>query len=565
MGRVLFLAAGLLTCCRARVPEPPIEAAPGGVDSAAGEPRPAVEVAAAGGDDASAFPVAADAAGGPPSDEDGTEGSGEAMGEAGEPFAGAIAVDLHTDVVMQVAEHGRDFMADDGEWTLERARRGGLDAQVFPLWISPRETDQEAALKRAERAFRSMIEGSGGALAVVRTAAEIRERAAAGEMSALLGLEGTLALGEDPASVDPLIAMGLRYLGLTWNASNAFAEAAADEREPHGLTEAGKRLVERANDAGVLIDLSHASARTFWDAYRWSRSPLLVSHAGLRALRDIPRNIDDLQLLAVARSGGVVGIVWHSGFLMELGEGETVAPLSALLDAYDHAKALGAAGALGLGSDLDGGIHPPAELATIDLLPALPVGLRERGWTDEEIAGVLGENFLRLLDVANAAVDRGEDAEAAAAREWPADVRVMGVPPKDADLLHDRMILPGPSFPDGTVLEVTWAEDEAADAADAAVLEMWGEAHAACSVSGADAGTSDPVRLELDERGSGRLELPEALVRDRLIRIELFPPRPRQAMESAPPPVRIDEIAVWLREGAEGEEETEEETTDGHR
>jgi membrane dipeptidase len=361
-----------------------------------------------------------------------------------------------------------------------------------------------------------MIDGSGGALALVRTTAEIRARAAAGGIGALLGIEGAQTLGDDPQNLDAYAEQGLRYLGLTWNQSNAFAEAAAEPREPHGLTDAGRALVRRANDAGVILDLAHASAETFWDAYRASRAPLLVSHAGLRALRDLPRNIDDLQLLALARTGGVLGIVWHSPFLTELPEGETAASLDALLAHYDHARTIGAVGALAIGTDLDGGIHPPQGLETVSELPALSAGLRAQGWSDDELLGVLGETFLKLLDAADAAATTAE----APRREWPATAKCSGLETaKDGARLTDRLLVPGPQTAEG------------------ATIEVWGEPQASLEVRSAGGSASGTAlgAIALDERGSGRLELPEESVRTR--RLAVVPSSS----------VRLDEIAIWLR------------------
>jgi membrane dipeptidase len=552
MSRAFVLpAALLLASCRSHAPGP---AGDGTFPAAVAETTPGAATGPAA--DVADGRSAPEGVRGPGGAGDGEAGAAAEQAVDGttatEPFADALAVDLHADVVEQITDHGWSLATDDGEWTIDRARRGGLDAQVFPLWISPRTADQPAALKNAARAFTTMIEQSGGALAVVRTSAELRERAAAGGLGALLGMEGALPLGDDPANVDPYVALGLRYLGLTWNASNAFAEAAADEREPHGLTETGRTLVRRLNDAGVLVDLAHASAATFWDAYRVSRAPLLVSHAGLRALRNIGRNIDDLQLLALARTGGVVGVIWHSGFLTELPEGETVAPLDALVAHYAHAKALGATSALALGSDLSGGIHPPRGLETIAELPALTAALRERGWTDDELRGVLAEDFLRLLDAADAAATATE----VPAREWPATTECRGLATtKEAERLVDRFIVPGPAVASGVAIDVSWAE--AADAT-AAVLEVWGEPGAAVKLfategpSSAEAGRdlySVVGPVSLGAAGNARLELPaEALTARRVLLAPLAPvAAARPASEEQPVPVRLDEVAIWLR------------------
>ena len=535
----------VLSPCRSPSPAPPVrEGASATLDAGPGNDKPDGDAQHANGGDAPVAPAP-----------DGAEPGGPAAA-APTDFRSALAIDLHADVVFQVVDRGRDFPGGDGEWTIDRATRGGLDAQFFPLWLHPGGEDPAGELKRRARAFRRMIEASGGALAVVRTAAEIRTRAAAGRLSALLGIEGTSPLGEDPAAIDPYVEQGLRYLGLTWNDSSAFAEAAAEPRDPPGLTDLGRRLVARANDAGVLLDLAHASAATFWDACRASRSPLLVSHAGLKALVPLARNVDDLQLLALARTGGVLGIVWHSRFLAELPEGETRAPLDALLAHYDHARALGAAAALAVGSDLDGGIRPPQGLDTIADVPVLAAGLAGHGWSDDEIRGVLGENVLRLLDAADAA---SAATGPAVAREWPAEAAgTCDLPAKEREQLTDRLILPGPGLAADASVAVSW---RAESRATAAALEVWGEPGARVDVADASlpappdsaaaadaAGSSARPQgvnrclgtIDIAASGSARLELPAGVAGDRGVSLVV-----RGSGSSSS--VRLDEIVVWLR------------------
>ena len=457
----------------------------------------------------------------------------------------AVVIDLHADVVYQVADRRRDFAAGDGQWTIERARRGGQDAQFFPLWLPRADADRPASLKRHASVFQALLESTGGALVLVRTSAELRERAARDELSALLGLEGADGLGDDPRNLDPYAALGLRYLGLTWNDSNAFAEAAAEPREPPGLTDAGRALVARANDAGVLLDLAHASAATFWDVHRLSRSPLLVSHAALRALCDHSRNIDDLQLLALVRTGGVLGVVWHSGFLAALPEGTTRAPLAALLAHYEHARALGAVDALAVGSDLDGGIRPPEGLDTIAELPVLAAALLERGWDAAELRGVLGANVLRLLDAADAAVDGPRPA-----REWPARLACDGAPTAKEDRqLADRLLLEGPELAADTTLALRWEHEPA----EGATLEVWGEPGTRLVVDGAttDVGAADDraaaAELLVGSAGSGRLELTAEQRAARRVTVTVLPRAVRDATPEPAAAVRLDELAVWLR------------------
>lgn len=536
--------------CRTSQPATP---APADAPAATVRPDAALPDTAAPPDDATAPPPAPeDGAASDPTDGGRATADGAAApaGPASEAAVRlvreAIAIDLHADVVYQVADHGRDFATGDGDWTIERARRAGLDAQFFPLWLPRADTDRAASLKRRARVLETMLATAGDELALVRTAAELRERAARGALSALLGLEGADGLGDDPGNLEPYAALGLRYLGLTWNDSNAFAEAAAAPREPAGLTDAGRALVERANDAGVLLDLAHASAATFWDTHRVSRAPLLVSHAALRALLGHTRNIDDLQLLALARSGGVLGLVWHSAFLAVLPEGQTRVPLATLLAHYDHARALGAAHALALGSDLDGGIHPPEGLDSIAELPLLAAGLLEHGWSEAEVRGVLGDNVLRLLDAADAAVDGP-----APQREWPARLACDGAPSDKEDRqLADRLVLDGPKLAPGTELVLRWERETA----DTATLEAWGEPGTRLALDGGadgdppDGGSAEPpVELLIGSSGSGRVELTADQAAARRVSLTVLPRAVRDAAPEPAAAVRLHELAIWLR------------------
>jgi membrane dipeptidase len=459
------------------------------------------------------------------------------------PDPAPILIDLHADVVYRVAERGRAFPEEDGEWTPSRAARAGLTAQFFPLWIPAAEPDPVGRLAVQARAFERMVEAASPGIVVARSAADVRRCAAEGRICALPAIEGADGLGNDPAALDPYADRGLVALGLTWNRSNAFAESAADPRDPGGLTDAGRELVARCNDRGVLIDAAHASRAAFWDAHRLSRSPLVVTHAGLAGVYPHRRNIDDLQLLALARSGGVVGLVFHAPFLgpedPSAGTGGDRPPLALLVAHFSHARTLGAVDALALGSDFDGGIRPPEGLASVAELPVLLAALRADGWPAEEVAAAAGENVLRLLDAAEAARDGWRPA-----REYPAPVRCR-IPGAagTCDPLVDRRIVPEAGTAAGTSIRLRGGGPEPGAAA---VLEAWG---ATGAVLAARWTTSDGMevsgRLSAAPRG-GRLVLAP-------------PPAPGGEVEvvigsaDGAETVRLDELAVWWTEPAGAE------------
>jgi hypothetical protein len=174
---------------------------------------------------------------------------------------------------------------------------------------------------------------------------------------------------------------------------NAFAESATHPREIGGLTKKGRAFLAELRDAKVAVDLTNASTNTFWDVLAAQAGGVLVSHTACRALMDHSRNLNDLQILALSRFGGLMGIVFNPVFLSKGGE----ASLETLVAHMLHVRSLGALNALAIGSDF-GGIQPPRGMSHIGHLTRLWDALIEQGFTDDEIKGVMGENSTRFFD-----------------------------------------------------------------------------------------------------------------------------------------------------------------------
>ncbi len=220
---------------------------------------------------------------------------------------------------------------------------------------------------------------------------------------------------------------GIRYVTLTHINTNAWADASQALPRWNGLNDLGRRLVQEMNRLGMLVDLAHVSDSTFYDALAVSQAPVLVSHSSMRALTPSVRNLDDAMLRALAQNGGVVMInffdamvnphldasvmaevhrrlpeaqrydLWNVVYAVKRERGLPGATLDDVLDHLDHAVSVAGIDHVGLGSDFDGIDVAPTGLEDVTQYPDLTEILIERGYSDEDIEKILGENFLRVL------------------------------------------------------------------------------------------------------------------------------------------------------------------------
>jgi membrane dipeptidase len=254
-----------------------------------------------------------------------------------------------------------------------------------------------------------------GRLTLATSAGDIRAAAASGKIAGLMGLEGGHALEDDLANVENFYDLGIRYMTLTWSRSHSFADAAGDLRHG-GLTDFGREVVREMNRLGMLVDVSHVSDATFWDVLEVTRAPVIASHSSARALVDVPRNLSDEMLRAVAQNGGVVMVnfggsfidpakagPWNAALDLLLHLGPSPVPLSHLLDHIDHVARVAGIDHVGLGSDFDGTPFLPEGARDVAGFPNITAGLLARGHSEEDVRKILGENLLRVFAAAEAA------------------------------------------------------------------------------------------------------------------------------------------------------------------
>jgi membrane dipeptidase len=244
---------------------------------------------------------------------------------------------------------------------------------------------------------RELAEQHADSLTLARNAAEIRAARAAGRVALFLGVEGSYAIDDDvEAGVDRLAEAGVRFLGPLWERdSGAGTSCRTRERDDHGLTDAGRALVAACNRRGILLDVSHASKKTFWDMVEASATPIFSSHSGAAGVHPHPRNLDDDQVRAVARHGGIVGVIFVSPYL-----GGTFCTIDRIADHVEHLVKIGGEDCVALGSDFDGFMPLPRGIRDAADLPRLTEVLWRRGWREPALRKLLGENALRYFEAA---------------------------------------------------------------------------------------------------------------------------------------------------------------------
>ena len=221
----------------------------------------------------------------------------------------AIVIDGHADTPQRFVDEGWDIAepAGTGMISLEAARRGGLDAEFFAIWVDPHEWPGRF-LERAEsllRGVREQLAKHADAMVLGVSADDVLAAKAAGKFCVLLGVEGGHAIEASLETLRAFYAQGVRYMTLTWTNTNEWADSSGDLDDPAvkhhgGLTDFGREVVAEMNRLGMMVDVSHVSDATFWQVLECTRAPIIASHSSARALNGSLRNLTDEQL----RAGG---------------------------------------------------------------------------------------------------------------------------------------------------------------------------------------------------------------------------------------------------------------------
>lgn len=225
-------------------------------------------------------------------------------------------------------------------------------------------------------------------------AEDIHRVTGAGKIAALLSIEGGEALAGDIALLRTFYRLGVRSITLTWNGRNELGDGVGEDFAAGGLSLFGRSVVQAMNDLGMLIDVAHLAPRGFWDVAETSSKPFAATHANCRAVCDHPRNLDDDQIEYLARNGGIVGLTFVPEFVDQHNPS-----LSAFIKHIDHIASRFGTHCIGLGSDFDGMDKVTPGLHDATCGPYLAEALISHGYSHEQVAGIMGGNWLRLLTV----------------------------------------------------------------------------------------------------------------------------------------------------------------------
>jgi membrane dipeptidase len=329
----------------------------------------------------------------------------------------SLIFDGHNDALGRLQQHGdapKRFLTGlpERQLDLPRARAGGLAGGLFAIH-APSDTDDGHGLPvEHERAAAFTLGALGRAHAlaaddrvrIVRGVADLDRSRADGVLALVLHLEGAEAIDVDLVALDAWYAAGVRSLGLVWSRPSAFGHGvpfrfpSSADTGP-GLTDVGRALVRRCAQLGVLVDVSHLNAAGFADVARIGAGPIVASHSGCHALCPSSRNLTDDQLREVARSDGIVGVVFAVPFVRPDGRDDPDTPLAAIAAHVRHVVEVAGIDHVGLGSDFDGATMPN-DLADAAALPRLLEALRDDGLSDAEIEQVAWGNWRRVLALA---------------------------------------------------------------------------------------------------------------------------------------------------------------------
>lgn len=339
------------------------------------------------------------------------------------PLAPIPVFDGHNDTLLRLHtaepdEHDNLFDSQHGHIDLKRAHSGHFIGGFFAVFCR-REPDQESpddelalppplSWGYSQREVLAMFANlsrleheSGGAIQTVRTVAEIEACMAAGQVAAIMHIEGAEAIDAELDALELFYRAGLRSIGPVWSRANIFGHGVpfAFGHTPDigpGLSEAGIRLIKTCNQRRIMVDLSHLNEAGFWDVAKHSQAPLVATHSNVHAICPSPRNLTDRQLDAIRDSDGMVGLNFHCGFLRPDGKGDPDTPLSILGDHIDYLVQKLGLERVGLGSDYDGAVMPN-DVGDVSKLQNLFEHLRTRGYDQPALEQLGYKNWLRVL------------------------------------------------------------------------------------------------------------------------------------------------------------------------
>jgi membrane dipeptidase len=352
--------------------------------------------------------------------------------------ASIIGIDSHIDTMQRVLNEKLSIAAElaNGHVDLPRLREGGMRAPFFALWVPTFYPGSEAIRRTlqlreaAERLFQKFPDQ----VELATSAADVERILKTKKIAVTLTLEGGHQISDDLAVLRMYYLLGIRAMTLTHFRNNNWADSSTDKPQHDGLTDFGRDVVREMNRMGMIVDISHVSDKTFYDTLEVTTRPVIASHSSCRALTDVPRNMTDDMLRALAKNGGVIGIAFAPGFVntydasAEMAEitrmADRESPLAGralddyareehfrdfgsppravkatlqdVVDHIDHAVKVAGIDHVGIGSDFDGIGSVPKGLEDVAHMTALTAALLKKGYSEADIRKIMGLNMLRV-------------------------------------------------------------------------------------------------------------------------------------------------------------------------
>ncbi len=354
----------------------------------------------------------------------------------------AIIVDGHNDITSPMVDEDYDLGTPSvGKFhtDIARLKQGGMTGEFFAIYVDRKYATEGGSARRAmdmiDVVYRA-AERHPNDLVMATAAADIRRAKRQNKIAALMGIEGGHAIENSLFALRSFYRLGIRYMTLTHNNTNDWADACCDKPRHNGLNDFGREVVREMNRLGMLVDISHVSDETMNDVLDSSQAPIIASHSSARALANHPRNIPDDVLRRVTKNGGVILVNFYPNFIDQKAidasraraerlkpqldslreqyksdpkrlEEETdklyaanplpPTPLSILIDHIDHIAKIAGVAHVGLGSDFDGVPSLPVGMEDVSKLPNITYELLRRGYSEEDVKKILGENLLRVM------------------------------------------------------------------------------------------------------------------------------------------------------------------------
>ncbi len=331
--------------------------------------------------------------------------------EACELLAAADFIDLHLDLDVPVRLYGynpsqRHEPAKKsprlwGQTDFPRLREAGFTGVVYDIATNPVRPPKN----RLETTKRNLTVAQGRTehhpedLAYIRTYGDYVRARSENKLALWLSLQGGNALLADPSVLDGEMGDALHRITLMHLTSSRLGSTSSPAGRDGGITPLGREFVERCNRKRILVDLAHSGKKTFWGALEAHDPslPPIVSHTGVEGVLPHWRNVDDAQIRAIADRGGVVGVMYQSAFLEKLWMFQR-GSRAKILDHLEHIFQIAGEDVPAIGTDYDGAITPPADLADVTEHPKLIQDMLDRKWSHQRILKLLGRNYLRVVE-----------------------------------------------------------------------------------------------------------------------------------------------------------------------